>query len=956
MTESSLWKNIAAIPLPGDKPRLFHQDDTVALISKGSVDLFLVPLIDEKATGQRTFVAHLESGSVLFYLAEELVKEGYGILMAGTIGTTLSFCSVDQFVEHASEQDLQNALLNWTTNAFSTLINKQQSPPSLSLSDGDQQNLSPGTVIHSDEALSWIAPGNYILMPEFLNINMELRAPFPLIRGLWLSTTEDSAENLQIAAKFTDSTDFSNLLLKLNELILSVLVQLRISSEQRDKARQSRRGINDRSQKYRALDRLSRAYSESISDSQLESEDSTVNAMQAVCNALNLPVKPVEDPKDNAVDHVQQLARGSSIPLRRVLLRGQWWEHEGEPMIAFLEEENHAVALLPDKKNRLLFFNPATNERTPVTSTIVQQLQGIAFMPYRSLPSGRVTGKDLVRFSLFGAKADLLRVLIFGLLGGVLAMAIPLATGIIFDQIIPASNRAQLIQIAIAICVVAVAAGVFQYLQGLSIVRLESRAAHALQSAVWDRITKLPVNFFANYSTGDLLQRAFGIDEIRQQISATVVRTVLSFLFSIFSFGLMFYYSLDLALWACFLVIIAIAFTLTTGLLTVPATRKQQEIEGSLTAFVLQCIEGVAKIRVTSSQERAFYQWAAPFSDKLNTMKVTQSLQTIDKVFASIFPLLCSMVIFYALVHNNSSITLTTGSFLAFNAAFINVLGNFLIISSSLVVVFRMLPVYERMMPIMDQAIEADTVTADPGTLNGELEVSNLQFRYTADGPQILSGVDLHIDPGEFVALVGTSGGGKSTLFRILLGFEIAEGGSISFDGKNITTLDKQALRRQIGVVLQSGNLMPGDIFTNIIGSANLSLDQAWDAARMAGFEDDIKSMPMGMNTVISEGGGGLSGGQKQRLQIARAFVHRPKILFFDEATSALDNRTQEIVTHSMNELCATRIVIAHRLSTVIDADRILVLNKGKIEESGTYSELMAKEGLFHSMASRQIA
>ncbi len=577
-------------------------------------------------------------------------------------------------------------------------------------------------------------------------------------------------------------------------------------------------------------------------------------------------------------------------------------------------------------------------------------------MPYRSLPSGQVTGKDLVSFSLFGAKRDLIRVFIFGTFGGILAMAVPLATGVIFDQIIPASNRAQLLQAAIAIAIVALTAGIFQYLQGLSIVRLESRAGHSLQAAVWDRITKLPVNFFSNYSTGDLLQRAFGIDQIREQISTTVVRTVLSFVFSIFSIGLMFYYSVSLALWACLLVAIAVAFTLSTGLLSVPATRKHQEIEGGLTAFVLQCIEGVSKIRVTSSQERAFYQWSGPFAQKLNTIKTTQNLQAVDKVFSSIFPLLCSMTIFYVLIHGSESITLTTGSFLAFNAAFINVLSNFLIISSSLVMIFRMVPVYQRMMPIMTQPIEADSVTVDPGTLRGELEVSNLHFRYKVGSPKILNGVNLHINPGEFVALTGTSGGGKSTLFRILLGFETAELGSISFDGKNISTLDKQALRRQVGVVLQSGRLMPGDIYTNIIGSANISLEQAWEAARMAGFDDDIKSMPMGMNTILSEGGGGLSGGQKQRLQIARAFVRKPKILFFDEATSALDNRTQEIVTQSMNELRATRIVIAHRLSTVIDADRILVLNKGVIEESGTYAELMSQEGLFHSMASRQIA
>jgi ABC-type bacteriocin/lantibiotic exporter with double-glycine peptidase domain len=234
-------------------------------------------------------------------------------------------------------------------------------------------------------------------------------------------------------------------------------------------------------------------------------------------------------------------------------------------------------------------------------------------------------------------------------------------------------------------------------------------------------------------------------------------------------------------------------------------------------------------------------------------------------------------------------------------------------------------------------------------------EASRLRFRYKEDLPIVLNDVSFTINPGEFVAFVGHSGSGKSTLFRLLLGFEKPESGFIHFDGLDLDDIDPQALRRQMGVVLQNGRITDGDIFTNIIGTAPLSIDDAWEAARAARLDKDIEAMPMGMHTVISEGGGGLSGGQRQRLLIARAIVHRPRILLFDEATSALDNQTQSTVSRSLEQLNATRIVIAHRLSTILHADRIFVFDQGGIVQQGTYDELMAQEGLFRDLAQRQI-
>ncbi|HEU4454372.1 MAG TPA: ATP-binding cassette domain-containing protein, partial [Longimicrobium sp.] len=299
---------------------------------------------------------------------------------------------------------------------------------------------------------------------------------------------------------------------------------------------------------------------------------------------------------------------------------------------------------------------------------------------------------------------------------------------------------------------------------------------------------------------------------------------------------------------------------------------------------------------------------------------------------------------------------LRTGDFMAFMSSFTTCLMGMLAAAAALMGALTVVPMYEQARPILETLPEVDTAKADPGVLTGAIDIERVTFRYTEDGPPILRDLTMRIKPGEFVAFVGPSGSGKSTLLRLLLGFEKPESGGVYYDGRELAGLDAQAVRRQIGVVLQNGRLMSGDLFTNIAGSSPATMEDAWEAARMAGFDEDIKAMPMGMHTVINEGASTLSGGQRQRLMIARAIVQRPRILFFDEATSALDNRTQAIVTESLDRLNATRIVIAHRLSTILHADRIFVIKAGRIVQTGTYAELIEQEGLFAELAKRQLA
>jgi ATP-binding cassette subfamily C protein len=395
------------------------------------------------------------------------------------------------------------------------------------------------------------------------------------------------------------------------------------------------------------------------------------------------------------------------------------------------------------------------------------------------------------------------------------------------------------------------------------------------------------------------------------------------------------------------------------GWLQVRILRDVSTLGGRIAGMTLQFINGIAKFRVAGTEARAFAVWAREFAKQRVLAMRARRISNLVSVFNSAFPVLAWTIIFYcasSLMKTPDTPMLTTGEFLAFMAAFVQFSTGALELSSALISVLNVIPLYERAKPILTSLPEVVPTQTVPPELTGSIDIHHVSFRYRDEGPLILRDLSLSISAGQFAAFVGPSGSGKSTLFRLLLSFETPRSGAIYFDGQDLSDLDVQAVRRQIGVVLQNARLMTGSIFRNIVGDGTLTIDDAWVAARLAGLEEDLKTMPMGMHTVVSEGGGGLSGGQRQRLLIARAIVHKPRIILFDEATSALDNRTQAIVSQSLKALNATRVVIAHRLSTVMRADRIHVLDKGSLVESGSYDELMAQGGLFAQMAKRQLS
>lgn len=653
-------------------------------------------------------------------------------------------------------------------------------------------------------------------------------------------------------------------------------------------------------------------------------------------------------------ERMGRLCRQANVGQRRVALDGvDWWRQPGVPLLAFRRDNGEPVALLP-RRGGYYVVTAAAPKDQPLDATGAAALAPDAVMLYRSFGPEPVTMWKLLRFGLLGTQPDLLRVAMFGALGGLLGILTPMATRLLTDSVIPSASGSQLAQLVLMLVTGALAMTTFEFTRAIAMLRVESWLGQVSQAAVIDRLVNLPVPFFRQYAAGDLAQRAFGVDSILLVLTGTVQSALLGWLFGLFSLAYLFYIDLRLAALATLLVAVSLLVALALNLLRLRLERRTHQLQGDIASLLLQLLTGIGKLRGSGAEPRAFARWATAFTRQKALDLRIRNLATWLQVWDSGYMVVCSMVVFAVLVF--MPLAIGTGSFIAFQNAFGQFVAATLGMTSAITASLNVVPLYERARPILEAIPETSELKADPGTLQGSVEISKLHFRYAADAPWVLDDVSIRIEPGQFVAIVGASGSGKSTLLRVLLGFERPSVGAIFYDGNDLAGLDVTAVRRQFGVVLQNGKLVPGDIRSNIAGSTAVDTDAVWQAVDAAGLRADIEAMPMGLHTVISEGGSTLSGGQRQRLMIARALVRQPRILLFDEATSALDNQTQAVVAASVARLRATRIVIAHRLSTVANADCIYVMDNGRIVESGMYDALMARGGRFAELARRQIA
>ncbi|MFG2772314.1 NHLP bacteriocin export ABC transporter permease/ATPase subunit [Streptomyces sp. NPDC048350] len=655
------------------------------------------------------------------------------------------------------------------------------------------------------------------------------------------------------------------------------------------------------------------------------------------------------------LDPVERVALASRIRTRVVRLGGRWWREYSGPLVGRREEDASPVALLW-RRGRYEAVDPATGERERVGRANAAAFEPRAVMLYRPLPDRPSSLPALVRFSLLGTRAELRTLLLSGLVAVGLGALVPIATGKVLGEYVPRAENGLIVQTALAIIATSVVSAAFMLLQNISILRMEGRIEATLQPAVWDRLLRLPTSFFTGRSTGELASAAMGISAIRRVLSGIGPVVVQAGTVGTMNLVLLLVYSVPLALAALAMLLVIAAVFLGLGLWQLRYQRQLIRIGNRLNNQAFQTLRGLSKLRVAAAESFAYAAWAGEFARTRELQQRIGRIKNVLTVLGAVCLPLCTLVMFMLLAGPARG-SMSASEFLTFSTAVTMLLSSVTQLTGALLSAAAVQPMFEQVKPVLRETPEVRGSSAQPGELSGAIEAEDLSFRYTDDGPLVLDGVDFQVRPGEFVAIVGASGCGKSTLLRLLIGFDRPTSGGVRYDGQDLAALDQAAVRRQCGVVLQNAQPFSGSILDCICGAETFPLEDVWAAAAMAGLAEDIKAMPMGLHTMLSDGGGTISGGQRQRLMIAQALIRRPRILFFDEATSALDNEAQRVVIESTRALKATRVVIAHRLSTIMDADRVIAMADGRIVQQGSPAELLADTtGLFHELVRRQLS
>lgn len=913
-------------------------------VRQGSAELFV-----DHAKG-RTYLLNAAQGERFFGLPTG--AEGR-FQVLGSEQTTI--CPISD--EAPGQDDLVEAANRWIGGVAVCLTDRSPQPePPTSLQPGDRIEASDGEVLIAAKAPIWVVvpAGGSV---RILGTAMPIKGPatLPLGGGMRLIVLEACQICSEISEGLAEAGSVTGLIMAFNARLPALLEELSETSTGATLARIGEaRSASDR-QVLSSLEALERSSLSAAGQRRaVAGLGSAPAALSHALESLGCPFDP-RRLTGTAADlaDIPALARRVGVRTRRVLLRPDWHKQDLGVLIAAHGQDRVPVALIPNARGSYDLFDPRTNTVAPIGPE-AGAIGPTAYGLYRPLAQSRLRLADLAGFVWRDIRADGLTAILAGAAIGLLGALVPIIAAVVVNTVIPSGELPLLTQLGVALVLIAVLSFAFSATRDVALHRIDGRTSAALQAALWDRLLRLPSSFFRRFSAGDLAQRVAGMEAVRRALVDLAMRASIAFAFSLFNVALLFVFVPSVASLAVFLVLGLACLTAMAAALQLRYARQIAEVEGQLSGLVLQYLQGVAKLRVAGAESRAFAKWAERYAEERAARMRLGRIRARHESLGSAYEIL-SLLVLFAAMSVLAPAELSVGVFIAFLMAFGTFQSAFIGFAKSAINLLSVLPQLERGRPLLDARLETESHKTDPGPLKGGIQVSGLVFSYSADGPPLFDGLDLDVRPGQRIALVGRSGAGKSTLIRLLLGFERPQAGAILYDGQNLESLDLSQLRRQIGVVLQTGRIFGGSILDNIRGSNDLSLSRCEEAAQAAGLEGDLARMPMGLHTPLTEGAATLSGGQRQRILIARALAARPRLLFLDEATSALDNRTQKIVTDTLDRTGATSIVVAHRLSTVRSADKICVIDQGQVQEQGTFDELMALNGRFAELASRQL-
>ena len=676
------------------------------------------------------------------------------------------------------------------------------------------------------------------------------------------------------------------------------------------------------------------------------------NAIDSILSFYHVKTQEVPDSIKNLNEQLEYLMRPYGIMRRRVKLEKGWYKNAIGAMLGVKKADSSVVAFIPTGLSGYSYLDQGSGKYVKINKNNEDLFEDEALAFYKPFPIEKLNIPILLRYIM-----EILSVSDFVLIGlGTLAVTLvglltPKLNNLLMGTVVDTGSMRLLTAIILFMVCVNIASLLLSTVKSLLTTRINTKLDITVQAATMARVMSLPADFFKSYSSGDLSSRCGQMNSLCNMLVSAILSTGLTSVFSLIYITQIFKYAPALVIPALSIIIATILFTTLTAIAQMKLAKKQMEADAKEYGMSYALISGIQKIKLSGAEKRAFARWANVYTQRAKLTYNPPTFLKYSSVFSMAISLIGTILMYYFAANSHVSVA----DYYAFNTAYGMVSGAFMSLASIALTAANIKPILDMAKPIMDTVPEISADKQVVTRISGGIELNNISFRYNESMPNVLDNLSLKIKPGQYVAIVGTTGCGKSTLMRIMLGFETPQKGAVYYDGKDLSRMDLKSLRRKIGVVMQNGKLFQVHIFSNITISAPwLTIDDAWRAAELAGIADDIKRMPMGMHTIISEGSGGVSGGQRQRLMIARAIAPKPRILMFDEATSALDNLTQKKVSESLDGLKCTRIVIAHRLSTIKQCDRIIYLDNGKIVEDGTYEELINMGGKFAELVARQ--
>ena len=956
-----------SVPCAGNQPVRLEDPGSVWIVDQGAVDLFLVEFREGEEQTAPQHLLRAESGSFLPGVAPDEEETSLGLIAKGLPGTLLKRLPAAALSEvNPAEVAAQaDAWLTGVTHKLSRYASRAPRPDALAR-PGRARTLGPATLSVA-RGVVWVScpPGGASLYMDLIDCAEIAEAggysetAIPLTRDGWLTLLGEA----RISARSSKTLAAEGVLLaalasfhaaafaveRLNRRLAVV------DSANLERARTGSRRVAEEA----ARRRLFNIYD--LPDERGAAADDTAlaDAMRIVGRheGIDFRIPARSGPFDSPVG-IDDIADASGARMRRVRLdaRDKWWHSDSNAMLAFRAGDGRPVALLPGKLGRYREIDPVSKRSARVTAARAAALRSEAWMFYPPLPPGSAEPADLMRIGLRGSGADVARLVIAGLPGGLIKLAPAFALGFVANHIVQGGGPAALYAVVAALAGLGLLGALLHLLQGIAMMRLEGRSSSRIEAAFWDRLLRLPRSVLRRYPAGDLAMKGMTFQNLREGLQGALADSVLSLVFLLPVFGVIFFYDAALGL-------IALAFSLASLLITAALGLSQMSSYGRMmaaarrvTGNLFQIMRGIAKLRVESAEGSAFAISAKDFREQKRAEFKLGKLEGHLQAFAAALPLLAAAVLLFAVAADGER-RVPVGDFLVVYTVFIAFQSAITRFGQSFGAIAGMRPALDDMRPLLAAAPETEVEGEPVEHLAGELVFDHISFRYDPEGPLILDNVSIRARPGEFIAIAGESGAGKSTLFRMALGVDHPSSGAVYYDGRDLRQLNLKQLRRKIGVVPQSVQIYPQDIWDNIVAHHDeASTEEAWEAAGTAEIKQAIKSMPMGMMTLVGTSGGVLSGGESQRLTIARALMRSPRIMLLDEATNWLDNQSQAQVMENLAVLTSTRIVIAHRLSTLEQADRIYVLQAGKVVQSGTFAQLMKKEGVFKELVKRQVA